>query len=413
MQNLRITVVQNGARQGYAVPAELENAGMMEAFYTDLLGNVGVGELLSFGRHLPIIGRRLNQLDKRRVPPHVIRKTVSFFAADIADRIRNRVFGSGFGVCLGRQMLRQGFGSSNIIYSSLGWASPFLDAARKRGIKVVTEFYVRPSLRITYQSEYRLFPDWEAKMPFTGLKNTVGSPRDPCTVSDFVIVPAEGVALEVAEIHRFPRTRICVVPYGVNEAFFQIKNTPVAGRVFFAGSCCLGKGIHYLAMAADRLLSKCGSIKFEFRAAGDVSELVRKQPICRGIKFLGRIPRAEIPGEYEVADLFVLPTLSEGSAGVTYEALAAGIPVITTRSAGSVVRDGTEGRIVPERDPDALAHAIAEIVKDREKRGRMAVAARERACDFTWERYGERLVAALKSFAAGESDSLSASRLRP
>jgi glycosyltransferase involved in cell wall biosynthesis len=64
-----------------------------------------------------------------------------------------------------------------------------------------------------------------------------------------------------------------------------------------------------------------------------------------------------------------------------------------------VVRDGIEGRLVPERDPLALADAIAEIVEDREKRARMSIAARERARDYTWERYGERLVQALRNVA--------------
>jgi glycosyltransferase involved in cell wall biosynthesis len=91
----------------------------------------------------------------------------------------------------------------------------------------------------------------------------------------------------------------------------------------------------------------------------------------------------------------VLPSLAEGSAETTYEALACGVPVVTTLEAGSVVRDGIEGRIVPSRDPEALASAIAEIVQDRQKRERMSRAARERARDYTWERYGERLLAAL------------------
>jgi glycosyltransferase involved in cell wall biosynthesis len=62
------------------------------------------------------------------------------------------------------------------------------------------------------------------------------------------------------------------------------------------------------------------------------------------------------------------------------------------------VRDGIEGRIVPSRDPEALANAIAEIVEVREKRERMSHAARELARDYTWDRYGERLIATLKSF---------------
>ena len=74
--------------------------------------------------------------------------------------------------------------------------------------------------------------------------------------------------------------------------------------------------------------------------------------------------------------------------------------MVTTPAAGSVVRNGIEGRLVAERDPFALADAIAEIVEDRDTRARMSIAARERARDYTWERYGERLVQALRALPA-------------
>ena len=61
------------------------------------------------------------------------------------------------------------------------------------------------------------------------------------------------------------------------------------------------------------------------------------------------------------------------------------------------MRDGIEGRIVPSRDPEALANAITEVIEDPAKRERMARAARERAGDYTWDRYGERLIAALNN----------------
>ncbi len=83
---------------------------------------------------------------------------------------------------------------------------------------------------------------------------------------------------------------------------------------------------------------------------------------------------------------------------MTYEALAAGIPVITTPVAGSVVRDGVEGLIIPQRDPVAIADALEQIIENRMLRDRMADAARERANAYTQKRYGERLVAALEGF---------------
>jgi glycosyltransferase involved in cell wall biosynthesis len=98
--------------------------------------------------------------------------------------------------------------------------------------------------------------------------------------------------------------------------------------------------------------------------------------------------------------VFVMPSLAEGSAEAIYEALAAGLPVITTDAAGSVVRPGIDGWVVAERDSVALAEAIERVVGDRRLRATMSLAARERAKEYTVERYGERLVAALQRFRA-------------
>jgi glycosyltransferase involved in cell wall biosynthesis len=87
------------------------------------------------------------------------------------------------------------------------------------------------------------------------------------------------------------------------------------------------------------------------------------------------------------ADVFVFPSLFEGSAVVTYEALASGLPGIVTPSAGSVARDGLEGLIVPPADVEALAGAMERLGDDPDLRETMAVAARARAETFDWSRY--------------------------
>jgi glycosyltransferase involved in cell wall biosynthesis len=187
------------------------------------------------------------------------------------------------------------------------------------------------------------------------------------------------------------------VPYGVNPRWLALEPKPIRGRVLFVGTAGLRKGIHYLAMATEKLI--CRGRNYEFRVAGNVTDQVRRQPICRHLNFIGRVPRDRIHQEFQQADVFVLPSLAEGSAEVTYEAAAAGVPVVTTRAAGSIVRDDIEGRIVQERDLDALADAVEQIVENRALRDQMAHAARERARDYTWEQYGERLVTALKHLA--------------
>jgi glycosyltransferase involved in cell wall biosynthesis len=263
---------------------------------------------------------------------------------------------------------------------------------------VVSEIYILLSSGRLLRDERRQFPGWEKDVPdFEKIGREAFGERVLFTHSDFILCPSESVRNDAIDNFGFHHERSLVVPYGVGDAWFRVRNNPVRRHVLFVGTAELRKGIHYLGMAAEHLASR--GLECEFRVAGQVQKTVATQPVCRRLKFLGSVPRDKIAHEFSQADVLVLPSLAEGSAGVTYEALAAGVPVITTNAAGSVVRDGIEGRIIPERDSDTLANAIAEIIEDRDKRNRMALAARERAREFTWDRYSERLVAALKSFA--------------
>jgi glycosyltransferase involved in cell wall biosynthesis len=110
---------------------------------------------------------------------------------------------------------------------------------------------------------------------------------------------------------------------------------------------------------------------------------------------LGRVSHSEMPARLKAADVFVFPSLFEGSAVVTYEALACGLPSVVTESAGSVVRDGIEGFVVPPRDVDLLAAKMMELGNDSALRARMATAARLRALEYDWPRYHGALVDAV------------------
>jgi glycosyltransferase involved in cell wall biosynthesis len=111
------------------------------------------------------------------------------------------------------------------------------------------------------------------------------------------------------------------------------------------------------------------------------------------------VPRSRVIDEFRRADVFVLPTLCDSFALVHLEAMACGVPVITTPNCGSVVRDGVDGFVVPIRDAEAIADTIELLLADRALRERMGQNARARAREFTWERYGERLLGALNRLA--------------
>jgi glycosyltransferase involved in cell wall biosynthesis len=100
--------------------------------------------------------------------------------------------------------------------------------------------------------------------------------------------------------------------------------------------------------------------------------------------------------EFARADVFCLPSLAEGSPSSIFEAMANGVPIITTGSSGSTVEDGIEGFIVPERDSDALAFAITRLVSDRDLRDRMSAAARGAANRYSAEACGAKFISVIR-----------------
>jgi glycosyltransferase involved in cell wall biosynthesis len=409
MADPRFIVAQIGARHGYAVPAILEEAGLLERFYTDICGDIGWGRQIAQARFVPGLRSSLSRLAGRRLPRAVRGRTRTFGWPTCRHALRARRTQSDaaaafrehlrFSDALGRAMARAGYGSATHIYSMLGECAPFLVEGHSRGLKVVSDVYISLSAGRLLAQERRDFPGWEPEVPdLAAIRREALREHVLLTRSHHFICPSPAVQDDLITNFGVSRDRTSLVPYGVHPRWLALEARPARGRVLFVGEANLRKGIHYLALAAEHLRSR-GQV-YEFRVAGGVTRSVMQQPLCRNLDFLGRIAREAIHEEFAAADVLVLPSLAEGSAGVTYEALATGVPVVTTPAAGSVVRDGIDGRLVPERDPAALADAIADIVEDRDKRARMSIAARQRARDYTWERYRERLVGALQRLPA-------------
>jgi glycosyltransferase involved in cell wall biosynthesis len=134
-------------------------------------------------------------------------------------------------------------------------------------------------------------------------------------------------------------------------------------KVIWLGNVILRKGIQYLVEAAKALVSE----DIEFILAGPLGisdQAIRTFPA--NIKILGRVTRDRLDQVYKQGHVFVLPTISDGFAITQLEAMAHGLPVITTPNCGRVVTDGVEGLIVPPRDSAALSEAILRLCRDRE-----------------------------------------------
>jgi glycosyltransferase involved in cell wall biosynthesis len=154
----------------------------------------------------------------------------------------------------------------------------------------------------------------------------------------------------------------------------------------------LRKGLPYVLAAARELGAAA-----QFRAVGaiGVSETARLE-LAGEIELVGAVPRSELAAHYRWADVFLLPSIVEGSAGVVQEAMSAGLPIVTTPNAGSVVRDGVEGFVVPIRDTPAICERLTRLSESADLVGVMSAQAHERMQEFTLDANGRRLVAALR-----------------
>jgi glycosyltransferase involved in cell wall biosynthesis len=167
-------------------------------------------------------------------------------------------------------------------------------------------------------------------------------------------------------------------------------------RVLWLGSVILRKGIQYLVEAA-RLLGDRSIEVVVVGRIGIAEAVVRSAPA--NVVFRGEVIHDRVAQEYAAADVFVLPTVSDGFGLTQLEAMAHGLPVVTTPRCGSVVDDRVDGLVVPAGDGEALAKALATLDDDRDMVEAMSGMALAKSSQFTLERYGAGLDAAAERFA--------------
>jgi len=167
----------------------------------------------------------------------------------------------------------------------------------------------------------------------------------------------------------FDRLPLNVIYLGVDDAFLshvpERKGAGEAFRLLFAGSFEKRKGAEVVIDALRRL----GNFPWQLEIAGKLHpELVKKNQEFFAdprIKNLGMLSRKELAEVMTQADIFVFPSLAEGSARVVFEALACGCYVVTTPNSGSIVEHGVHGSVVPPGDSEAVTLAIEEAYRSR------------------------------------------------
>jgi glycosyltransferase involved in cell wall biosynthesis len=205
---------------------------------------------------------------------------------------------------------------------------------------------------------------------------------------DRYLAVSHGIADELVEQLRWPRRKIDVVYNAVELARIDVE-APPGLREELGG----GDGRPLVLMPARLDAQKGHRVLFEaipqipdatFLLAGEGPEresleaLAAQLGFADRVRFLGR--REDVPQLLAAADVFVLPSLYEGSSLAVLEAMAAGIPIVSSAIGGTdeLIEDGRSGLLVAPGDAAGLAAALRQVLGDPELRQGLATAARER-----------------------------------
>ena len=220
------------------------------------------------------------------------------------------------------------------------------------------------------------------------------------TLLGSVVVPSRALA-EFLLRHGFPRGRMHVIPYGVEPRAFAARPAREPVVVGTAANLEYHKGIEVLLAAAARVETP---VTFEIYGDGTARSELEAEAARRGVdaRFHGFVP--DFRSRLDELDVFVLPTRGDNLPVSILEAMAGGLPVISTRVGGipEQIDDGVTGYLVEPDDVDGLAEAIGKLASDpahREAFGRAGTEKLER--EFSSAGVARRLIELYERTASG------------
>lgn len=272
-------------------------------------------------------------------------------------------------------------------------------AARARGIPVVLD--IEGDLQAQYEAErYRGLTGVAARAAVTVFEAATQ------WMVDRTVTVTQGEGLRQKYVH--DGNRIRNVPWSpMSEKMIVDRDDTCLGsriRLLFVGSLLAKKGIFVLLEAAALLASRLHNFTITYVGGGpyrdELARRVTEAGLSRHVELRGGIyEEADLLREFDMADMFVFPSYAEGFPRVIFEAMARGLPVISTRVSGipGLVKEGRDALLVDPGSPEAVARAVVDVVTDGDLRRALIRGGRQLAMEYTLEKTTRSRVEAIRS----------------
>ena len=265
--------------------------------------------------------------------------------------------------------------------------------AKKQGMKVITDYSIaHPSF--FDESVNPEIQKYNQKPFITSSGRFWKMAIRDCNLADTVLVNSHFVKQTFVD-HGFDENKIKVVYLGVREDFYRLKKDYTKSkvlRILFTGSFEVRKGAEYI-LKAMQILDQM-QFSYELIIVGsnmEASNLLKKYP-AKHLNLVGHIPQDELEYYLSTADIYLFPSLGEGCAVSAMEAMAAGLPVITTKESGIPIIDNVDGIQLPFKNEKSIVDAIFELNDNIDLRKRLGENAAEKIINnYSWNMYSEQV----------------------
>jgi glycosyltransferase involved in cell wall biosynthesis len=199
--------------------------------------------------------------------------------------------------------------------------------------------------------------------------------------ADHVVTVSQDVA-ELSASRGLRRSKLRVICNGIDTARFAFAGPQAGGPAVYVGRLAPEKDVGTLLHAAAEVVRAEPAFRLEIAGDGvcaaDLHRLADELGLHGHVRFLGEV--RDVPALLQRASVFVLPSLTEGISLTVLEAMARGLPVVTTRVGGNreVVAEGETGLLVSPADPHTLAGALLQVHRHPDEGRRMGQAGRLR-----------------------------------
>jgi glycosyltransferase involved in cell wall biosynthesis len=240
---------------------------------------------------------------------------------------------------------------------------------------------------------------WWKKLKHRRWYSFIGMQKRVSRRLDKIITVSESSKKDICNDFNIKPENFAIVPNGIDTDIFYPKKDVEKDpdRIIVTNSADTAlKGLYYLLQAIKLIESK-RKIKLTVigtpKKNGGIEKLVKKLNISHLIDFTGRIDDERFVNEYAKASIAVVPSVYEGFGLPVGEAMACGIPVITTNGGALSEVAGDAAIVVPTKSPEKLAEAIINLLDDKAEMERLGQAGYKRVmANFTWKRAAERTV---------------------